>query len=95
MLQAGAEPLGYATARVRRWPCAVGVSRVVAIFGVRGWRWDWVPEVRGLVFALEPMTPGSSSDTSSPARPRGAAERVVPAGSGSAPAPPVADREDG
>jgi DNA primase len=32
---------------------AVGVSRVVAIFGVRGWRWDWVREVRTLVFTLD------------------------------------------
>jgi hypothetical protein len=26
---------------------------VVAIFGVQGWRWDWVREVRALVFALD------------------------------------------
>src|SRR5256884_3761147 len=32
---------------------AVGVPRVVAIFGVQGWRWDWVREVRALVFALD------------------------------------------
>jgi DNA primase len=32
---------------------AAGVSRVVAIFGVQGWRWDWVREVRELVFALD------------------------------------------
>jgi DNA primase len=32
---------------------AAGVSRVVAIFGVHGWRWDWVREVRALVFALD------------------------------------------
>jgi hypothetical protein len=25
----------------------------VAIFGVQGWRWDWVREVRELVFALD------------------------------------------
>jgi hypothetical protein len=53
-LQAGAGPL---------WICegafdalalmAAGVSRVVAIFGVQGWRWDWVCEVRELVFALD------------------------------------------
>jgi Toprim domain len=29
------------------------VSRVVAIFGVQGWRWDWAREVRALVFALD------------------------------------------
>ena len=53
-LQAGAGPL---------WVCegafdalallAAGVPRVVAIFGVQGWRWDWVREVRALVFALD------------------------------------------
>ena len=53
-LQAGIEPL---------WVCegafdalallAAGVPRVVAIFGVQGWRWDWVREVRALVFALD------------------------------------------
>jgi hypothetical protein len=53
-LQAGAGPL---------WVCegafdalallAAGVRRVVAIFGVQGWRWDWVREVRELVFALD------------------------------------------
>ncbi len=32
---------------------AAGVSRVVAIFGVHGWRWDWVRQVRELVFALD------------------------------------------
>jgi len=53
-LQAGASPL---------WVCegafdalallAAGVPRVVAIFGVQGWRWDWAREVRALVFALD------------------------------------------
>jgi hypothetical protein len=53
-LQAGSGPL---------WVCegafdalallAAGVPRVVAIFGVQGWRWDWVREVRELVFALD------------------------------------------
>src|SRR5215831_14661495 len=53
-LQASLEPL---------WVCegafdalallAAGVPRVVAIFGVQGWRWDWVREVRELVFALD------------------------------------------
>jgi hypothetical protein len=32
---------------------AAGVSRVVAIFGMQGWRWDWFRKVRELVFALE------------------------------------------
>lgn len=54
VLQAGAGPL---------WVCeggfdalallAVGVARVVAIFGVQGWRWDWARAVRALVFALD------------------------------------------
>jgi len=35
-----------------------GVPRVVAIFGVQGWRWDWVREVRELVFALDADTAG-------------------------------------
>jgi hypothetical protein len=53
-LQAGAGPL---------WVCegafdalallAAGERRVVAIFGVHGWRWDWVREVRELVFVLD------------------------------------------
>jgi DNA primase len=53
-LQAAAGPL---------WVCegafdalallAAGVSRVAAIFGVQGWRWDWAREVRELVFALD------------------------------------------
>src|SRR4030095_2671851 len=58
-LQAGPGPL---------WVCegvfdalallSAGVSRVVAIFGVHGWRWDWVREVRELVFALDADTAG-------------------------------------
>jgi len=58
-LQAGTGPL---------WVCegafdaltllAAGVRRVVAIFGVQGWRWDWVREVRELVFALDADTAG-------------------------------------
>ena len=59
VLQAGAAPL---------WVCegafdalalrAAGVPRVVAIFGVQGWRWDWVREVRELVFALDAAAAG-------------------------------------
>src|SRR5918911_4289849 len=58
-LQAGVGPL---------WVCegvfdalallAAGVSRVVAIFGVQGWRWAWAREVRELVFALDTDTAG-------------------------------------
>jgi len=46
-----------------RWVCedacdvlallAAGVSRVVAIFGVQGWRWDWARAVHELVFTLD------------------------------------------
>ncbi len=53
-LQAGSGPL---------WVCegafdalsllAAGVPRVMAIFGVQGWRWAWAREVRELVFALD------------------------------------------
>ena len=53
-LQAGAGPL---------WVCegafdalallAADIPRVVAIFGVQGWRWDWVREICALVFALD------------------------------------------
>jgi DNA primase len=32
---------------------AAGVPRVVAIFGVQGWRWDWARAVCELVFALD------------------------------------------
>lgn len=32
---------------------AAGVSCVMAIFGVQGWRWDWARDVRELVFALD------------------------------------------
>jgi len=53
-LQVGAGPL---------WVCegafdalallAAGVLRVVAIFGVQGWCWEWVRDVHELVFALD------------------------------------------
>jgi DNA primase len=53
-LQGGAGPL---------WVCegafdalallAAGVPRVVALFGVQGWRWAWAREVRELVLALD------------------------------------------
>jgi hypothetical protein len=53
-LQPGAGPL---------WVCegafdalallAAGVPRVVAIFGVQGWRWDWARDIRELVLALD------------------------------------------
>ena len=50
---------------------AAGVSRVVAIFGVQGWRWDWAREVRALVFALDADV--SRTAAVAPARPPGCA----------------------
>lgn len=32
---------------------AAGIPRVVAIFGVHGWRWDWARRVQALVLALD------------------------------------------
>ncbi len=32
---------------------AAGHSRVVAIFGVNGWRWNWARQVRQIVFAMD------------------------------------------
>jgi hypothetical protein len=40
---------------------AAGVPRVVALFGVQGWRWAWVREVRELVFALDADAAGQQS----------------------------------
>ena len=58
-LQAGTGPL---------WVCegafdalallAAGVSRVVAIYGVQGWRWAWARHIDALVFALDADTAG-------------------------------------
>ncbi len=49
---------------------AAGVPRVVAIFGVQGWRWDWVREVRALVFALD-------ADAAGPQQGRALARQAV------------------
>jgi hypothetical protein len=70
-LHAGAGPL---------WGCegafdapallAAGVRRVVALFGVQGWRWDWVREVREWC-STSTLTPrGSRRGASSPAKRR-------------------------
>ena len=58
-LREGADPL---------WVCegafdalallAAGVPRVVAIFGVQGWRWAWARAVRALVLALDAAAAG-------------------------------------
>ena len=58
-LQAVAGPLGVCEGAFDALAClAAGLSRVVAIFGVQGWRWDWVREVHELVFALDADTAG-------------------------------------
>jgi hypothetical protein len=51
-----AQALGSVLTAGRR-RAAVGV-RVVVIFGVQGWHWDWVREVRELVFALDADSAG-------------------------------------
>src|SRR4030095_8042868 len=82
-LQAGPGPL---------WVCegvfdalallSAGVSRVVAIFGVHGWRWDWVREIGELVFALDADTAGQQQwqQLARQAVPRGERGAVVPRG---------------
>lgn len=40
---------------------AAGCDRVVAIFGVHGWRWEWVRSVREIVFALDADPTGQAS----------------------------------
>jgi len=44
---------------------AAGGGSLVALFGVQGWRWDWVQHVRALVLALDADTTGQQQ---SPAR---------------------------
>jgi len=71
-LQAGTGPL---------WVCegafdalallAAGEPRVVAIFGVQGWRWDWARAVRALVF--RPRCRCRRAAAVAPARPAGGA----------------------
>ncbi len=40
---------------------AAGVGRVVAIFGVHGWRWTWAGEVKEIVFALDADAAGQAA----------------------------------
>jgi hypothetical protein len=82
-LQAGRAPL---------WVCegtfdalallAAGVPRVVAIFGVQGWRWDWAREVHELVFALDADVAGQQQwrQLARQAALRGKQVAVLPAG---------------
>jgi len=60
---------------------AAGIARVVAIFGVQGWRWDWVREVRELVFALDADAAGQQQwrQLARQAALRGKAVAVLPA----------------
>src|SRR5438105_14473796 len=61
---------------------AAGVLRVVAIFGVQGWRWDWVKEARELVFALDADAAGQQQwrQLARQATLRGKGVAVLPAG---------------
>jgi hypothetical protein len=61
---------------------AAGVARVVAIFGVQGWRWEWVREVRALVFALDADPAGQQQwrQLARQAALRGKRVAVLPAG---------------
>jgi DNA primase len=59
---------------------AAGVPRVVAIFGVQGWHWDWAREVRELVFALDADAAGQQQwrQLARQATLRGKQVRVLP-----------------
>src|SRR5262245_4083109 len=61
---------------------AAGVARVVAIFGVQGWRWKWAREVRALVFALDADPAGQQQwrQLARQAALRGKRVAVLPAG---------------
>ena len=61
---------------------AAGVPRVVALFGVQGWRWDWVREVRELVFAFDADAAGQQQwhQLARQAALRGKRVAVLPAG---------------
>ena len=59
---------------------AAGKNRVVAIFGVNGWRWEWCKGVRGLIFALDADETGQKSwrDLARQARLRGKTVAFLP-----------------
>jgi len=53
-LQAGEEPLFVCEGAFDALSLiAAGYPRVVAIYGVDGWRWEWARDVRELVFAMD------------------------------------------
>ena len=58
LVKEGAEWFGVALPEEGIELRAAGVGRVVAIYGVHGWRWTWVREVKELVFALDADTAG-------------------------------------
>jgi hypothetical protein len=37
---------------------AAGYARVIAIFGVHGWRWEWAREITQVIFAFDADTTG-------------------------------------
>jgi hypothetical protein len=43
---------------------AAGMERVVALFGVQGWRWTWARNVRNIVLALDAAAYGGAKDAS-------------------------------
>lgn len=59
------------------------MPRVVAIFGVQGWRWAWARQVRELVFALDADAAGQQAGRAlaRAAALRGKQVAVVPAAS--------------
>ena len=40
---------------------ASGCERVIAIFGVHGWRWEWMKSVQELIFALDTDQAGQAA----------------------------------
>lgn len=59
---------------------AAGKERVIAIFGVNGWRWEWARSITGLVFALDADETGQTSwrDLARQARLRGKRVAFLP-----------------
>ncbi|MBN9393148.1 MAG: toprim domain-containing protein [Chloroflexi bacterium] len=59
---------------------AAGKDRVIAIFGVNGWRWEWARNITSLVFALDADETGQTSwrDLARQARLRGKRVAFLP-----------------